>query len=142
MYSPTTRAALFFPSSLVELTPLIMDAAAIFVMLIELVFVARIASGRSSVANAWKIVCLRTRFSETACPKRLLYQYSRLVNRLNAYLDDHIDISEAVDSSYYRDPPFGILGFVIRQPSFGNILREELVHQRETLRNLFRRPIV
>ena len=64
--SPTTRAVLFFPSSLVTLTPLGIDAAAILVILMELVFVARIASGRSSAAKDPKMDCLRARFSETA----------------------------------------------------------------------------
>jgi len=64
---PTTRDALFFPSSLAALALLGMADAAILVMLIELVFVARIASGLSSAANDANMDCLRGRDSETAC---------------------------------------------------------------------------
>lgn len=66
-HSPTTRPALFLPSSLAALTLLGRAEAAIFVMLIELVFEARIASGLSSAANDANIDCLRGKDSETAC---------------------------------------------------------------------------
>lgn len=65
-WRPTTREALFFPSSLVGFRPSGIAAAAILVILIELVFVARIASGLSSAENSWKIFCFKGRFSETA----------------------------------------------------------------------------
>jgi len=64
---PTTRDALFFPTSLAALALLGMADAAILVILIELVFVARIASGLSSAANDANMDCLRGRDSETAC---------------------------------------------------------------------------
>lgn len=67
-HTPTTRPALAFPSSLAGLTPAGTAAAAILVMLIELVFVAKIASGRSSAANDANIDCFSGRDSETACP--------------------------------------------------------------------------
>lgn len=63
---PTTREVLFLPSSLAGVTPSGTAAAAIFVMLIELVLVAKIASGRSSMANSLNMDCLRERFSDTA----------------------------------------------------------------------------
>lgn len=65
---PTTREALFFPSSLAAFRPWEIADAAIFVMLMELVFVARIASGLSSAANEANIDFLRGRDSETAYP--------------------------------------------------------------------------
>ena len=63
---PTTRPALFFPCSLDGLILWGTAEAAILVMLIELVFVARIASGLSSCENAENIDCFSDRFSETA----------------------------------------------------------------------------
>ncbi len=46
------RDALFLPSSLAAVTAVGTADAAIFVILIELVFVARIASGRISAASS------------------------------------------------------------------------------------------
>lgn len=60
------REALLLPSSLAAVTAAGTAEAAIFVILIELVFVARIASGRISAASSRKIDCFRERFSETA----------------------------------------------------------------------------
>lgn len=65
--SPKTLPALFFPSSLAELLPLGMAEAAIFVILMELVLDARMASGRSSAAKDEKMDCLRGSDSDTAC---------------------------------------------------------------------------
>ena len=64
--SPTTRPALAFPSSLAAVAPWGMAAAAIFVMLIELVLVARMASGLSSAVSSAKIFSFNDRFSDTA----------------------------------------------------------------------------
>lgn len=66
MHLPTTLEAFAFPFSDAADSPGRSVAAAILVMLIELVFVARIASGRSSCASEPKIFCLRESFSETA----------------------------------------------------------------------------
>jgi hypothetical protein len=49
---PTMREALLLPSSLAAVTAVCTAEAAIFVILIELVFVARIASGRISAASS------------------------------------------------------------------------------------------
>ena len=65
-YGPTVRDALFFPASDADVCPSGMVAAAIFVIDIEEVFVARIASGLSSADNDLNIVCFRERFSDTA----------------------------------------------------------------------------
>lgn len=66
MHIPTTRDAFALPFSDAADSPGKSVAAAILVILIELVFVARIASGRSSCASEPKICCLRESFSETA----------------------------------------------------------------------------
>ena len=63
---PTTRDALFFPCSLVGSTPSGTALEAILVMLIELVLVARMASGRRSLAREPKMACFRGSDSETA----------------------------------------------------------------------------
>jgi hypothetical protein len=63
---PTTREAAFVASSLAADTPLGMVAAAILVILIELVFEARMASGFSSAANEAKMACFSCTFSDTA----------------------------------------------------------------------------
>lgn len=65
-FIPTTREVLSFPSLLAGATPFGTAEAAIFVILIELVLVAKIASGLSSAANSLNIVCLSDRFSDTA----------------------------------------------------------------------------
>ena len=65
-YTPTTRPALFCPSSLAAFAFFGIADAAIFVILIELVFVARIASGLSSAANDENIDCLSGKDSDTA----------------------------------------------------------------------------
>lgn len=65
-FGPTTREADAFPSEDVGAVPSGTAAAAIFVMLIEDVFVARIASGRSSAANERNIEVLISTFSEAA----------------------------------------------------------------------------
>ena len=66
MHAPTTRDAFALPFSEAADSPGGSVAAAILVMLIELVLLARIALGRTSCARVPKIFCLRERFSETA----------------------------------------------------------------------------
>lgn len=66
MYTPTTREAACFPSAEEAATPSGTTVVAIFVIDIEEVFEARIASGRSSEANERKIFDLIVKFSETA----------------------------------------------------------------------------
>ena len=97
---PTTREALFFPSSLAAFRPWGIADAAIFVMLMELVFVARIASGLSSATNEANIDCLRGRDSETA------YSFCSWSYRLylGVYwatnLNDHIDVPQPLDTNF------------------------------------------
>lgn len=66
MNGPTTRAALAWPFSEAAVSPLGIAAAAILVMLIELVFVARIASGLNSAARVWNSDVFKPIFSDAA----------------------------------------------------------------------------
>ncbi len=68
---PTTRAAFALPcSDAAEIICGTVDAA-IFVMLMEDVFEARMASGRNSAASSPKIFCFRDNFSETAYKEKI-----------------------------------------------------------------------
>ena len=64
---PTTRDALRLPASFAAELPSGMVEAAIFVILIEDVFEARMALGDTSVDSSRKMLCFNGRFSETAC---------------------------------------------------------------------------
>ena len=64
--SPTTLDALSRPSGSDAVLPSGMVEAAIFVMLIDDVFVARMVCGDNSSDNERKMPCFRARFSETA----------------------------------------------------------------------------
>ncbi len=63
---PTTLDALSLPSVSAAVLPSGMAIAAIFVMLMEDVFVARMVLGDSSADRVRKMPCLIARFSETA----------------------------------------------------------------------------
>lgn len=63
---PTTRPAIFLPSSLAALTSFGTAEAAILVILMELVFVARMALGLISAANDANMACFKGRDSDTA----------------------------------------------------------------------------
>ena len=63
---PTTLEALSLPSGSAAVLPSGIVEAAIFVILIEDVFVARIVFGDSSAESVRKIPCLIAKFSETA----------------------------------------------------------------------------
>ena len=73
-FLPTTRPALSFPSWLEEFTPAGIAEAAIFVILIELVFVARIALGFNSAANDANMDCLSGKDSETAWFEKSIFE--------------------------------------------------------------------
>lgn len=66
MHAPTTRDALALPFSEAADTSLGTVEAAIFVMLIDDVFEAKIACGETSFASALKICRFKERFSDTA----------------------------------------------------------------------------
>ena len=64
---PTTLDALSLPSGSAAVLPSGIVDAAIFVMLMEDVFVARMVFGDSSAESVRKMFCLMDRFSEAAC---------------------------------------------------------------------------
>jgi hypothetical protein len=91
--SPTTRPALRLPSSDAADSPTGTAEAAILVMEIDDVLVAKIVSGLVSATSSLNMRCLTSRFSETA----LDVTFSELETRksvLPAHLNDHIDVSQ------------------------------------------------
>lgn len=69
MHQPTTRLALFLPSALEAVDPSGIVDAAILVILMDDVLVARMVSAGSSAEKFRKIACFNARFSETAWKK-------------------------------------------------------------------------
>ena len=65
-WRPTTRDVLSLPSGSAAVLPCGIVEAAIFVMLIDEVLVARIVFGESSSERERKMPCLSAKFSETA----------------------------------------------------------------------------
>lgn len=67
-YAPTTLEVLSLPTSDAAVFPSGIALAAIFVIEMDDVFVANIASGLNSLLNSVKIFCFNVKFSDTAYP--------------------------------------------------------------------------
>jgi hypothetical protein len=156
---PTTRLALAFPSSLAALLPSGTAEAAILVMLIDDVFVASIASGRSCALNEANIDCFSGSDSDTA------YSFVRVVNthpfnihnpistnsktkkkkKEKTHLDNHVYIPQALQPHLGRHDLYPlpcVLGVVRRDTALADVLREQLVNQRKPLGDLLARAVV
>jgi hypothetical protein len=89
---PITRPALRLPTADAADSPCGTAEAAILVIEMEDVLVAKIVSGFVSAANSTNMRCLISRFSETALSVHSTDWKGRV--DLPAHLDDHIDVSQ------------------------------------------------